>query len=274
MVSMACAIGLNTSGASPPRRQDRDQSAFAMPDQNDPGKLAAAAQISRQRRGIVDIILEAKILRPPELRFPAARPALVIAQRRDLARRQLLGEFLQRGRLDLRPVAVMVGGSRARDQERDGWPFDIRRRRQHRVDGADANPALFGGCARGRDAQDCQRDDDTGAHALLDLPGLFRQHDRDAVADRIGEFGRTRDQLLPRRIVFERTLGQRTDQDPSIPDRPGGPPPIGRRTGAARRASPAGGHGAMACPTSHSRETPNRESARGLAPPQASARRP
>src|SRR6516165_7855983 len=42
---------------------------------------------------------------------------------------------------------------------------------------------------------------------------FFGQHDRDAVADRIGELGRARDQLLFLRIVFERTLGQRADQN-------------------------------------------------------------
>src|SRR6202048_2473566 len=47
----------------------------------------------------------------------------------------------------------------------------------------------------------------------LDLPRLFRQHDRDAVADRIGELGRARDQLLLRGVELERPLGQRTDQD-------------------------------------------------------------
>src|ERR1700722_10408376 len=46
----------------------------------------------------------------------------------------------------------------------------------------------------------------------LDLPCLFRQHDRDAVADRIGELGRARDQFLLRGVVLERPLGQRTDQ--------------------------------------------------------------
>src|ERR1700688_631988 len=51
------------------------------------------------------------------------------------------------------------------------------------------------------------------AASSLDLPRLFRQHDRNAVADRIGELGGPRDQLLPRRIEFQRTLGQRTDQD-------------------------------------------------------------
>src|SRR6185295_9078265 len=47
----------------------------------------------------------------------------------------------------------------------------------------------------------------------LDTARLLRQHDRDAVADRVGELGRTRDQFLLLRVVFERRLGQRTDQD-------------------------------------------------------------
>src|ERR1700704_6307927 len=47
----------------------------------------------------------------------------------------------------------------------------------------------------------------------LDLPCLFRQHDRDAVADRISEFCGSRDQLLPRCVKLQRTLGQRTDQN-------------------------------------------------------------
>ena len=47
----------------------------------------------------------------------------------------------------------------------------------------------------------------------IDLARLFRQHDRDAVADRISELCRARDQFLPRRVEFQRTLGQRTDQD-------------------------------------------------------------
>src|SRR6185436_1335725 len=51
------------------------------------------------------------------------------------------------------------------------------------------------------------------ARPSIDLPCFFRQHDRDAVADRIGELGRTRDQFLPRRIEFERTLGYRAYQD-------------------------------------------------------------
>src|SRR5215218_11066339 len=44
-------------------------------------------------------------------------------------------------------------------------------------------------------------------------PRLFRQHDRDAVADRVGELGGTRDQLLLLGVVFKRALGQRADQD-------------------------------------------------------------
>ena len=46
----------------------------------------------------------------------------------------------------------------------------------------------------------------------LDLPRLFRQHDRDAVADRIGEFCRTRDQFL--------LAPRRTPADPWSADRP------------------------------------------------------
>src|SRR6266700_404434 len=51
------------------------------------------------------------------------------------------------------------------------------------------------------------------ARSSLDLPRFFRQHDRDAVADRIGEFGRTRDQFLSRAVELQRPLGQRADQD-------------------------------------------------------------
>src|SRR3982074_883376 len=47
----------------------------------------------------------------------------------------------------------------------------------------------------------------------LDLPCLFRQHDRDAIADRIGQFGGTRNQFLPRCVELQRTLGQGADQD-------------------------------------------------------------
>src|ERR1700686_5759379 len=43
--------------------------------------------------------------------------------------------------------------------------------------------------------------------------GFLGQHDRDAAADRISELGRTRDQLLLLGVIFQRTLGQRTDQD-------------------------------------------------------------
>src|SRR4051794_20802462 len=47
----------------------------------------------------------------------------------------------------------------------------------------------------------------------LDLARFFRQHDRNAVADRVREFGGSRDQLLTGRIEFQRSLGQRTDQN-------------------------------------------------------------
>src|SRR3954452_23680275 len=44
-------------------------------------------------------------------------------------------------------------------------------------------------------------------------PRLFGQHDRNAVADRIGELGGARDQLLLLAVVFKRALGERADQD-------------------------------------------------------------
>src|SRR5690349_3249143 len=51
------------------------------------------------------------------------------------------------------------------------------------------------------------------ATKLIDLPRLFRQHDRDAVADGIGELCGARDQLLLRGVEFQRALGQRADQN-------------------------------------------------------------
>ena len=47
----------------------------------------------------------------------------------------------------------------------------------------------------------------------LELAGFLGQHDRNAVADRIGELGRARDQLLLGGVVFERALGHGADQD-------------------------------------------------------------
>src|SRR5262249_50330916 len=47
----------------------------------------------------------------------------------------------------------------------------------------------------------------------VEPPRFFRQHDRDAVADRIGELGGTRDQLLLLRVIFQRRLGDRAHQD-------------------------------------------------------------
>src|SRR6185437_1718390 len=47
----------------------------------------------------------------------------------------------------------------------------------------------------------------------IDLARLLRQHDRNAVADRISKLRRARDQLLAGRIELQRPLGQRTDQD-------------------------------------------------------------
>src|SRR5690242_11075481 len=48
---------------------------------------------------------------------------------------------------------------------------------------------------------------------LVDLARLFRQHDRNAVADRISEFRGARDQLLTGGVELQRSLGQRADQD-------------------------------------------------------------
>ena len=49
--------------------------------------------------------------------------------------------------------------------------------------------------------------------ALVELARFVRQHDRDAVADRVSEAGGAADQLLPLGVVVERGLGQRADQD-------------------------------------------------------------
>src|ERR1700719_2906238 len=51
------------------------------------------------------------------------------------------------------------------------------------------------------------------ARGLIELPGFFRQHDRDAVADRISELCGARDQLLLLGVIFQRTLGERAHQD-------------------------------------------------------------
>src|SRR5437879_4927362 len=120
----------------------------------------------------------------------------------------------------------------------------------------------------------------------LDLPRLFRQHDRNAVADRVGELGGARDQFLPGRIEFERALGHRTDQDFQqlwidgaveafgrgahllSPDRRG-PYHKGTRgvmaltSAPVRRPRPVVASSATADPIAQSRETPNREFGRG-----------
>src|SRR5690242_15495489 len=49
--------------------------------------------------------------------------------------------------------------------------------------------------------------------ALVQPPRLIDQHNLNAVADRKGELGLTRDQLLSRRVIFQRTLGEWTDQN-------------------------------------------------------------
>ncbi len=52
-----------------------------------------------------------------------------------------------------------------------------------------------------------------GRPRSFDGARLFRQHDRNAVADRISELGRAGDQLLLLGVVFERARGERADQD-------------------------------------------------------------
>src|ERR1039458_9270910 len=52
-----------------------------------------------------------------------------------------------------------------------------------------------------------------GFISVLQPPRFVGQHDRDAVADRIGELGRPRDQLLPLGIIAERGARQRADED-------------------------------------------------------------
>src|SRR3954468_246492 len=47
----------------------------------------------------------------------------------------------------------------------------------------------------------------------IQLACLFGQHDRNAVADRIGELGGARDQLLLLAVVLERPLGERAHED-------------------------------------------------------------
>src|ERR1041384_2367548 len=48
---------------------------------------------------------------------------------------------------------------------------------------------------------------------LVQPSRLFGQHDRNAVADRVGELGGARDQLLALAVVFERPLGERADEN-------------------------------------------------------------
>ena len=48
---------------------------------------------------------------------------------------------------------------------------------------------------------------------VVELPRLLLQHDRDAVADRIGEARGAADQLLAGLVVDERGLGARANQD-------------------------------------------------------------
>jgi len=175
MASIAFAIGAKVSGGSffsswafttsPSRRaavvsstrpstgtrkggEDRDEAALAVADQDDLRKLLAVAKVADQRRRIVDVILEAEVFGVAELRFPSARAALVIAERRDAARGQLFGELLQRGRFDLRPVAIMVDRAGARDEKRNGWPLNSGQNGEIGIRRADPDFAFLG--ARGR----------------------------------------------------------------------------------------------------------------------------
>ena len=124
----------------------------------------------------------------------------------------------------------------------------------------------------------------------LDLPRLFRQHDRDAVADRISELCGARDQFLPGRIEFQRALGHRADQDLQQLRIDGAVEAFGRGRSSAvsgsawslaypiapchltrpsapvRRARPVAAPSARAGPIARSRETPNRGFGRGRGP--------
>jgi hypothetical protein len=64
-----------------------------MADQDDAREFSALAQVRDKCQGIIDKILEAKILDPAELWLPAIRAALVIAQRGDAAREEGIGKF-------------------------------------------------------------------------------------------------------------------------------------------------------------------------------------
>src|SRR5512134_1068222 len=48
---------------------------------------------------------------------------------------------------------------------------------------------------------------------LVERTGFIGKHDRNAVMNRIGETGLVADQLLALRVVAQRTLGQRANQD-------------------------------------------------------------
>ena len=52
-----------------------------------------------------------------------------------------------------------------------------------------------------------------GPALILQLAGFLRQHDGDAVADRIGQAGLAADQFVGGAVVFQRRLGQRADQN-------------------------------------------------------------
>ena len=104
------------------------------------------------RDGIVDKILETEILDPSELRLPAVGAAFVVAERGNAARAESVGKLLQRRRFDLRPVAVVVGGAGAGDQQRDRRARDLRGCGEDGVDGGNAELRLLSGSVHNKDS--------------------------------------------------------------------------------------------------------------------------
>src|SRR5262249_53357717 len=54
---------------------------------------------------------------------------------------------------------------------------------------------------------------ETDTSSLFEPTRFFRQHDGDAVTDRIGELGLARNQFVTLSVVFERPLRQRADEN-------------------------------------------------------------
>jgi hypothetical protein len=132
-----------------------------VPDENELRELSAVAEIIRQLHCIVGKVLESKILRLAEFRFPAAGAALVIAKRRNLSHGQLRRELLQRVRLDTGSIAVPVRGAGARDQQCDRRALHTGRNCQHGINGADPDTGFFGRCTHGEPANDGEQGEDT-----------------------------------------------------------------------------------------------------------------